>query len=490
MDHSATFARHFARLGWLLLREPANIDEQKVVLRALVTVSRAGAVTLERRDVTIAANGHPVPQLLSGVAELREGMAACGVSTIEVDPDASPADVLAAARWLAGIAAAAPGPTVRLVGAMMPVAEPAPAEVAPPVQESAPAPKPVLRSEDGLFEHFAASGYVAGAPESLLAALDVASGISVLTRLLDDLVHAAEQACREGDLELATEIFYGIIAREHEIQDYECKRAFMLTVRRLSQGALLRAVAQGLVKAPHKRLEQLAVLTRAGEDGADVLIEQLVAAAERSERRVYFDALLELRAGVPTLLHMLGDPRWFVARNAATLLGELQAREAEQQLAALLHHDDERVRHAATIALMRLGTPRSMPAIEHALRDSAPQIRMQAAAALAEHREDATAEPLLRALDAERDDEVKAAFLIALGRLASSEAVERLIAAAQPERGLFRKKVLGLRVAAVQGLAAAGTPLALDALVRLQADRERDVQRAALQALEAWGAGL
>ena len=71
-----------------------------------------------------------------------------------------------------------------------------------------------------------------------------------------------------------------------------------------------------------------------------------------------------------------------------------------------------------------------------------------------------------------------------LGQFATPEAVEKLIVAAQPERGLFRKKPLGLRIAAIQALGAAGTPPALDALVTLQADRERDVQQAAVNALE------
>lgn len=454
MDHSATFARHFARLVWLLMREPANVDEQKGALRALVTVSRAGPVTLERRSDTVAANDAPVSPLLPGIAELRERMATAGVLTIDADEGAAAADLLGTARRLAGLAHAAAGPTVRVIGPKEPA--PAPPSVAP------------------------------------LDRLEEATSVAVLTPLLDELARAAESAVHDGSPALAADIFHRIVHRERANHDFDARRAFVLTVRRLSQDTMLRAVAEELVRSPAKREERMTVLARAGEDGADAVIDQLVAAPGRSERRVYFDALLQLRAGVPTLVHMLGDPRWFVARNAAVLLGELQAREAEQPLGELLHHDDERVRHAATIALMRLGTPRSMPAIEHALRDGAPEIRMQAAAALAERRGEVHAAPLIHALGEEKNDEVKAAFLLALGRLGSPEAVERLIVAAQPERGLFRKKVVALRVAAVQGLAAAGTPLALDALVRLQADREHDVQEAALYALviagnEAWG---
>jgi HEAT repeat protein len=342
----------------------------------------------------------------------------------------------------------------------------------------------VIPAADGLFEHFVAARPAAGTPAALFETFDAATGAPLLARLLDELSRTAEGAVRDGDHDLVSEIFHRIVARERQVHDADARRSFMLTIRRLSRGAVLRAVAQGLVRAPGKREQQLAVLTRTGEDGADALIEQLAAAEDRSERRTYFDALLELRAGVPTLLHMLGDPRWFVARNAAVLLGELGSPEAEQPLSDLLHHDDERVRHAATIALMRLGTPRSMPAIEQALRDSAPQIRMQAATMLVERRGDASPAPLLGALDAEKDDEVRASFYQALAHFATPEAVEKLITAAQPERGLFRRKPVALRIAAIQALAMAGTPQALDALVALQADRDSDVQRAAVEALE------
>lgn len=514
MNHSATFARHFARLVWLLRREPANVDEQKGALRALVTESRVGAVTLARRDGTIAANDMPVPLALSGVTELHDRMAASGICAIEADAAAGAADLLGVARVLAEVVVAVTGPTVRMIRTATTVALPDQGDLVEeaPVEPSAPVPVPAFeppadvtpaaiepaplaamnRADDGLFEQFAAQHATAGSPEALLEQLDDASGAFELTRVLDGLARLAEEAMREGNPVLASEIFHRIVLRERKNHDFESKRGFVLTVRRLSRGALLRAVAEELVRSPSRREQQMTVLARTGEDGADALIEQLASASGRSDRRVYFDALLELRAGVPILLHMLGDPRWFVARNAAALLGELQAREAEQPLGELMHHDDERVRHAATIALMRLGTPRSLPAIEHALRDGAPQIRMQAAAALVERREDATAAPLIRALDEEKDDEVKAAFLLALGRLGSPEAVERLIVTAQPERGFFRKKIVALRVAAVQALAAAGTPQALDALAMLQADKERDVQQAALHALtvagnEAWG---
>ena len=76
MDHSVTFARHFTRLVWLLLHEPANTDEQKAALRALTTVSKDGAVTLAEQDHLLNANGSTVSTAFAGVSELQTQMAA------------------------------------------------------------------------------------------------------------------------------------------------------------------------------------------------------------------------------------------------------------------------------------------------------------------------------------------------------------------------------------------------------------------------------
>ena len=80
----------------------------------------------------------------------------------------------------------------------------------------------------------------------------------------------------------------------------------------------------------------------------------------------------------------------------------------------LLKHEDERVRRAGTGALMSLGTPRALKAIQQALTDPVPVTRMQAAAALVARRDVLTTAPqLLRALNVEKDEAVQAAFLAA-----------------------------------------------------------------------------
>src|SRR5688500_11209390 len=109
MDHSVTFARHYARLIWLLLHEPANVDEQKASLRALVTMSKDGAVSLTVSDDVLRANATQVPAALSGVADLARQLASHGIAEVAFDAGAGAAGLLGSARILTGETAAGDG---------------------------------------------------------------------------------------------------------------------------------------------------------------------------------------------------------------------------------------------------------------------------------------------------------------------------------------------------------------------------------------------
>ena len=226
-----------------------------------------------------------------------------------------------------------------------------------------------------------------------------------------------------------------------------------------------------------------AVLVRAGEEGAEALIDRLVETTTAEERRTYYDTLLRIGVGVPSLLHMLGDPRWFVVRNAAELLGEMRAEEAEQPLVQHVRHVDERVRRAACTALVRMGTSGALHALREALSDPEPAVRQIVVIALSDRAQDGpVTTALVRALESEEDEEVQLALIAALGRAATPDAVLRLIAVAEPGGRIFNKKSTALRVAAVHALGEAGSATARVSLAELAEDREREVKEAAIRA--------
>jgi HEAT repeat protein len=512
MDQSLIFARHFAQLVWLLMQEPDNIDAQKAALRALVTIGKSGAVNMSLHADSLQSNGEVVPFALAGVTEVARQMKLHGLAMISVDGGAAAAHILGVARILAsmptlddGGAAAeaqriaigattvrfAAKPRMALPSTALPDMEfgdvlddplaEARARATPRSSQAIPTPS---KSHDaGLFAHFAAPRMPTESHEELLKKLELATDPAAIAALLDDLVIIARASAKERKATVVTDILSGMLRREVVVADFESKRVIGMSLRRLFKPEPLRCVVTQLAPYPARRAEYVAILARAGEDGADALIEHIGAAAHQRDRHVYIGVLVQLNSGVTALLHMLHDPQWFVVRNAAQMLGELQAREAEKPLLDLLKHDDDRVRRAVTGALMRLGTVRAMQAIQAGLVDSAPDMRAEAAAALVTRKDGRSTATLLHALDSEKDEQVQAAFLLALGKLATPEAVQRLIKCAEAERGLFKRKTGAYRVAAVHGLSEARTAEATDALRALQADKDDEVREAAKQAI-------
>jgi HEAT repeat protein len=530
MDYSVTFARHFSRLVWLLLNESGNVEEQKAALRATVTISKDGPVTLSTTEWRLTVNGQALPEALTGVQDLTAQMIGHAVRELIIDKNAAPADLLGVARILA--AEAVPGDggaavekrvtalgakTVRVVvaGAGVLTARTVGTPGAPDAKSKGPAPAApesatpgapassdvsttgshrrltppadprgpgFMREDSGSYLAFAAVQQPKGSATSLLEQLDGTRSVNVATRLLDDLVTLADNAAREGLHIIVGEIFYGVVKREEALGDADLKRAYVMAIRRMTKPTLLRGVAQMLSRKRERHAEYMAVLIRTGEDGADALIEQLTSAQSLSDRRLFFDALVTLQAGVPALIHMLGDARWYVARNAADLLGEMGAEEALGPLSELLKHDDDRVRRAAITALAKLNSPKAVEALRTALRDSSAQVRMQAAAGMGSRKGMRTAVTLTKALDDEEDADVQLAIIGSLGRLATTDAVQRLIKIAEPG-ALFKKKPVAIRVAAVQALGEARTPAAQNALQHLLDDKDKEVKQAVFRLL-------
>jgi HEAT repeat protein/PBS lyase HEAT-like repeat-containing protein len=505
MDYSATFARHFARLVSLLMHDVGNVDEQKVSLRALVTVSKSDPITMVARDWQLVVNDQPVPGALTGVQDVAGQMGAHSILSVRIAEGASAADLLGLARIIAAGARAGDGGALAkrklaglaAKGILLQTAEPEPAPTvaeAPTLivaaespsarPENAPASRPVHEGPT-IISQLAGADVTKLTPEQLFAMLDSTRSADDCTKVLDDLVLLAENCVRVGKPGAVGDIFYGIVSRDAGVSpsDAEIKRAYVMAIRRMAKPALLRGVATLIPKKPERRQHYYEVLERTGEDGADAVIEQISQAPTNEDRRTLFEVLQELQSAVPALKRMLGDSRWFVVRNAADLLGEMAATQAESELVALLRHSDDRVRRSATNALLRLGTPEALKGIYEAVNDKSPEVRMHAAVAIATRKDGRTSGTLIRAIEDEQDGDVQLAMIAALGKVGTPDAVQKLVKMAEAEGRLFKKKTPALRVAAVQALGEAKTPAALNALKELTGDKDRDVRDTATRAL-------
>jgi HEAT repeat protein/PBS lyase HEAT-like repeat-containing protein len=541
MDQSTTFARHFARLVHLLLHDPKNIANQKAALRLLVAMSKEAEVTLALHDWQVVANGSLLPAQLEGVQDLGAQLIGHAVAELVAERNATAGDLLGIARALAmepvpgdggrtiadnlaalgaktvrvTLSGNAPLPRVPTVSmpthgsdVSTPVKKPAgngasrntrdvavvaPTDV-PPRRQSAPAAPPrrpstemgVMRGiTDSYLSQFAAPDKSRGSIASDFARLDATTGENEITKLLDGVAGAAESAFREGDSETLALAMAGIVQREGSAGNENVRRAYGAAVRRLAKKPILAAVAALLTTHREMYDELFAVFARTGDDGAEALIERLNAAQSLAERRVHFDSLRKLKAGIQVLIHHLGDSRWYVVRNAADLLGEMSANDAEPKLTELLQHDDDRVRKAAVSALSKMTGAGAVKGLAASLDDGAPGVRMRAAAALGNAKTPAAAAALIKHLEREDVAEVQHACLGSLGKIASGDAIRFLTKAAQPEGRIFRKKSTAYRVAAVRALGEARTPAAMGALQNLLHDKEKDVREAVFWAVRA-----
>ena len=522
VNFAVVFACQFARLVWLLLHDAQNVADQKEALREARKVSGEGPVTLTLRRSRVRVNRQNLPDTLESGPDLAAQLRAHGVRTIRFAANVAPAEVLAVARLLASAAADGDGGNAARVSLealnadsvqfalengtssnpslelSMDASIEVPAlpstvvgeRMIGPVREMAPhrggAPdlSTVVGDQTGMWQHFRSANAPTEAADVLFGRLDAAKSSTDVAQLIEQLHQTAEQAAREGKTHVLADICYGIVHRERSPQHERFRAAYAVAFRRLVRPVVLRAVARLLPRKRDRAADYEAVLARAGDDGADAVIEELAQESTVTDRRVYLEVLPRLQAGVPTLVHMLGDARWFVVRNAADLLGEMKVAEAEGALLPLLQHPDDRVSRSAANALVALNTPTAFRAVAEVMRDESPRARAQAAGAIA-HRRDARSATTLRiALDDEPDTDVQFALISALGKVATADAVHRLIRASEPDRKLIGGKSTEFRVAAVEALAEAGTPAALEALLTLERDKDRAVREAATRALQ------
>jgi HEAT repeat protein len=436
-------------------------------------------------------------------------MSAHGLRVVEIPANASPADLLGAARILSTSGSRDKGKRVKeqldaLKSALKFAFEDA--SLAPKLDDKLADPTPLpgrgigvpaavrasrvtplgmgVVDNGDMWQQFKAMQVSTDDTNALFTQLDGGTDPNEWTQVLDELATLAEHAAREGRTHILAAVCVGIVKRETQNAIEARRQACTMALRRLLRPALLRGVAQLLPRKRDMAADLEAVLARAGAEGADAVIELLTEESSATDRHAYLDVLPRLQAGVPTLVHMLGDTRWFVVRNAADLLGEMRVQSAESALLPLLEHADERVRKSAANALINLGTTAGFRAVCEMLQAESPKTRTHAVMALASRRDEKSTAQLRNVLEDEPDTEVQLALLSALGKIATPAAVEQLIRAAEPKRRLLERKPTSFRVAAIQALAEARTPAALAAIAVLKEDKEREVREAAARAYQ------
>ncbi|MFN8582213.1 MAG: HEAT repeat domain-containing protein [Gemmatimonadaceae bacterium] len=356
---------------------------------------------------------------------------------------------------------------------MPPGFEPAPDQGAPGARAGS--LRGVGDDTNRIYEAALANGNVSRELEQLLARIDAPVANQHAAKLMEEIARAAEERASEGLWVDVVEIARRLLTREENEKQADIKRAVTVALRRLMKPGILRGLAMLLPRRRELRDDVIAVLSRSGDTGSDVLIDLLVTTDSAPERRAFRVALTHCPSAVPALSHLLGDARWFVVRNAAELLGEMGVTESDGKLAQTARHADARVRRAAAGALSRLGTPRALHALQQLLLDKTPAVRLQAAIGLGAIRNPRAVPAVIDALEKEDDPDVQAALIGALGSMPTNESVERLRRAAEPG-SLMSRKPTSVRLHALQALSDAGTHTAVSALRGFANDRDKEVR--------------
>lgn len=190
----------------------------------------------------------------------------------------------------------------------------------------------------------------------------------------------------------------------------------------------------------------------------------------------------------PTLIEYLQDDRWYVVRNAATILGGICDPGTARHLNSLLHHEDIRVCREAIRALTRIGGSNAVQILLDAVDDEDEEISRQALLSLGIIG-DASAVPKLSRIVNKVDIFLKQwgqtrDAIRALGEIGAPEAVPALSRVLRRRRIFKRRPFDELRAAAAQALGEIGDPAAEPLLKKASRDRSANVVRQANLALK------
>jgi len=219
------------------------------------------------------------------------------------------------------------------------------------------------------------------------------------------------------------------------------------------------------------------------------LMDRLCTDDNANRRKVLVEALIaQKRQILPIMEEYLRDDRWYVVRNAVSIIGEVREPDSARLLPPLLRHEDIRVCREAIRALTRIGGRGAVLILIEATQDKDEEISRQALLSLGVIKDSAAIPALERILD-QGDFFMKKAgkkrdAIQTLGEIGAPEAAPPLIRILGTRR-LFKRRLHDtLRAAAAQALAEIDHPRTLAALEKAADDSSPEVARQAFSALK------
>jgi len=243
---------------------------------------------------------------------------------------------------------------------------------------------------------------------------------------------------------------------------------------------------QTLSPQQFQRLQKVIVLL--GTRIAPFLLNEM-ASEEDSAIRKHFAMLLG-KMGEP-LLDLLRETvhsnKWFVARNAVALLGDLRLETGIPILASLTRHEDQRVRRALIRSLAMIGGDKAVEPLSQLTNDPTAGLRRPAVKALGATKSAAAVQPLLaiaqRFDPLARQVDIRRDAVEALGMLGDQAAIQPLLVQARRPNLLRLRSLEELRAEIILTLSKLGGEQLETELEKWRHSPHGTVQRAAEQSL-------
>ena len=170
-----------------------------------------------------------------------------------------------------------------------------------------------------------------------------------------------------------------------------------------------------------------------------------------------------------------------IASGGVAVLGAARGPNAVELLTTSLAHEHAGVRRETVRSLAKIGTENAGLLVFSMLGDSDPEVRAEAARAVAVLKPERAFKSLIEIVKKGDEDEVIEQVLRALGALGDASAVPEI--EKRLKGSMFSKPPDGVRIAGLSALAAIGTPHALSLVEKAKADKNPEISSAAAQLL-------
>lgn len=185
-------------------------------------------------------------------------------------------------------------------------------------------------------------------------------------------------------------------------------------------------------------------LSAIGQRSIPLLLEQLGGEEDQGRRKSIIEVIADLASlDISLILPALSDPKWFLVRNVATILGRTKRQEALPHLAGLLKHRDVRVRREAVRSLGGMGES-AVAAVARSLNDPDQSVRLSGIGALGAIDSSSSSEQLTRFISDKRRTIAERKHALDSLRLHSSIDAETALKAASRRRWPPRQATLEL----------------------------------------------